>query len=172
MEFRDNHFELFRDSPDTPAADRECKRIALAAIEACRNNDWKGLHNLAVEFYGLYERFPDTGVFDTESRTNMASIVYNACSPDIGNIVYDWFRWWPMENELSENLVKIAELGGFPAKHDVIITVEGGCVDVMECPDNIRVIIRDYDIEGYDMEYDDDEMGVDEDGDEYREMIF
>jgi hypothetical protein len=50
----------------------------------------------------------------------------------------------------------------------IIITIQGGCVQDVEKPDDIEVIIKDYDIQ--------DEEGPnikqDDDGDFYQEIVF
>jgi len=50
----------------------------------------------------------------------------------------------------------------------VIITINGGCADIAEKPDDVEVIIRDYDVDGVD----DAVLQTDGDGDRYQEMIF
>jgi hypothetical protein len=50
----------------------------------------------------------------------------------------------------------------------VIVTVEGGVVQHVECPQGIQVVIRDYDAEGCDA----DLLSVDEDGNEYVEAVW
>ena len=54
-------------------------------------------------------------------------------------------------------------------KRVVIISVDGGVVDVEEKPDDVEVIIKDYDIEG--IEEDDDRLMEDEEG-EYINRVF
>ncbi len=50
----------------------------------------------------------------------------------------------------------------------VIVTVEGGVVQHVECPDGVKVVVRDYDAEGSDA----DLLSVDEDGNEYVEAVW
>jgi hypothetical protein len=45
----------------------------------------------------------------------------------------------------------------------VVVTVEGGVVQHVECPEGVKVVVRDYDCEGCDS----DLVSVDEDGNEY-----
>ena len=52
-------------------------------------------------------------------------------------------------------------------KSDVVLAVNGGVVSDVQIPRGIRVIIRDYDVEGCDAVLD-----KDEDGAEYREITF
>jgi hypothetical protein len=49
----------------------------------------------------------------------------------------------------------------------VVVTVEGGVVLHVECPAGVKVIVRDYDAEGVDM----DLLSVDDDGSEYVEAV-
>lgn len=50
----------------------------------------------------------------------------------------------------------------------VTITVEGGVVQDVEVPPGVRVIVKDYDVEGMD----EDRMTKDEDGNEYVESVY
>ena len=50
----------------------------------------------------------------------------------------------------------------------VVVTVEGGVVQHVECPDGVKVIVRDYDCEGADA----DLVDVDEDGNEFAESVW
>ena len=50
----------------------------------------------------------------------------------------------------------------------VVVTVEGGVVQHVECPDGVKVVVRDYDTEGCDT----DLVSVDEDGNEYVEAVW
>jgi len=52
----------------------------------------------------------------------------------------------------------------------VVITVSGGCAQVIQKPENIVVEIRDYDVEGSDVE-DNPNVKQDDDGELYQEMI-
>jgi len=51
---------------------------------------------------------------------------------------------------------------------NVIITISGGCAEIMEKPDFVAVIIRDYDVDGVDIAV----LQKDEVGNEYQELIF
>lgn len=53
----------------------------------------------------------------------------------------------------------------------VVITVRGGAADVVEQPDDVEVVIMDYDIEGSDFESS-PSCKIDEAGDYYQEIIF
>lgn len=50
---------------------------------------------------------------------------------------------------------------------EVIVTIEGGVVSDVEVPSGVRVIVRDYDV----MEFDDN-VQIDEAGEEYYETIW
>ena len=50
----------------------------------------------------------------------------------------------------------------------VVLTVEGGVVQNVECPEGVRVVVRDYDCEGSDP----DLVLVDEDGNEFVEAVW
>lgn len=50
----------------------------------------------------------------------------------------------------------------------VIVTVEGGVVQHVECPAGVKVFVRDYDCEGSDA----DRLSVDENGNEYIEAVW
>lgn len=50
----------------------------------------------------------------------------------------------------------------------VVVTVEGGVVQHVECPKGVQVIVRDYDAEGCDS----DLVSVDEDGNGYVQAIW
>lgn len=50
----------------------------------------------------------------------------------------------------------------------VIVTVEGGVVQHVECPEGVKVVIRDYDCEGCDA----DLVSEDEDGNEYVKSVW
>ncbi len=50
----------------------------------------------------------------------------------------------------------------------VKVTVEGGCVQHVEVPEGVTVIVRDYDAEGCDP----DLIEQDEDGNDYIESIW
>ena len=52
----------------------------------------------------------------------------------------------------------------------VLIVISAGCAEVVELPDGVRVVIRDYDIEGN--EWEGDDLETDEDGNEYQELVF
>lgn len=49
----------------------------------------------------------------------------------------------------------------------VIIQVSGGCADVVSKPDDVEVIVRDYDHDGFC-----ETMKKDDNGDQYREIRF
>jgi hypothetical protein len=67
---------------------------------------------------------------------------------------------------------KIRHYGDPPAGpgKDVVISVHGGCADLVSRPDGFtgRVLMRDYDVE--DCSLPESELGVDQDGDRYREV--
>jgi hypothetical protein len=50
----------------------------------------------------------------------------------------------------------------------VIVTVEGGVVQHVECPEGVKVVVRDYDCEGSDA----DRLSVDEHGNEFVEAVW
>lgn len=50
----------------------------------------------------------------------------------------------------------------------VTVTVEGGVVQHVEVPQGVRVVVKDYDVEGCD----DADFDEDENGDEYVESIW
>jgi hypothetical protein len=50
----------------------------------------------------------------------------------------------------------------------VVVTVEGGVVQNVECPEGVRVVVRDYDTEGTDA----DHLSRDEDGNECVEAVW
>jgi hypothetical protein len=50
----------------------------------------------------------------------------------------------------------------------VHITVEGGVVQNVVCPEGVKVIVRDYDAEGVEAE----QLKQDDDGDDYIETIW
>ena len=52
----------------------------------------------------------------------------------------------------------------------VEITIAGGAVQNVECPPGIKVVIKDYDVEGSD--WDGFDIRTDEDGDSYQYMEF
>jgi len=53
-------------------------------------------------------------------------------------------------------------------KKIVAITVEGGVVQDVDCPDGVRAIVKDYDTEGCD----EADLSTDDNGDEYLEAIW
>ncbi len=50
----------------------------------------------------------------------------------------------------------------------VVVTVEGGVVQYVECPEGVRVVVRDYDTEGVEA----DLLSRDEDGNECVEAVW
>ena len=48
----------------------------------------------------------------------------------------------------------------------VRITVEGGVIQDVDCPRGVRVVVRDYDVDG------EDNVHQDENGDEYIEGVW
>jgi hypothetical protein len=50
----------------------------------------------------------------------------------------------------------------------VIVTVEGGVVQHVECPEGVKVVVRDHDCEGADA----DLVSVDEVGNEFVESVW
>ncbi len=50
----------------------------------------------------------------------------------------------------------------------VVVTVEGGVVQHVECAEGVRVVVRDYDTEGVE----DDLLSRDEDGNECVEAVW
>ena len=55
----------------------------------------------------------------------------------------------------------------------VTITIEGGGITHVEHPDNIKVVVMDYDCpDDWCADEDDPEIKVDDDGDRYQEMVF
>lgn len=50
----------------------------------------------------------------------------------------------------------------------IILAVNGGFVSPVKIPKNVKIIVRDYDCEGVDIDF----LKCDEDGDDYREIIF
>ncbi len=50
----------------------------------------------------------------------------------------------------------------------VVVTVEGGVVQHVECPAGVKVVVRDYDAEGVDA----DLLSADDDGNEYVESVW
>ena len=51
---------------------------------------------------------------------------------------------------------------------DVIVEIRGGCATVDQRPEGVRVVVRDYDVEGVD----EDRLTVDSDGDECVEEVY
>lgn len=49
----------------------------------------------------------------------------------------------------------------------VTITVEGGVVQHVECPDGVRAVVKDYDIDGTETN-----LAKDENGDKYVEGVW
>jgi hypothetical protein len=52
-------------------------------------------------------------------------------------------------------------------KPTVTITVEGGVVQNVDCPDGVRAIVKDYDIDGTETD-----LSTDDNGDRYVEGIW
>jgi hypothetical protein len=50
----------------------------------------------------------------------------------------------------------------------VVVTIEGGVAQHVECPDGVKVVVRDYGCEGTDA----DLLSVDEGGDEFVESVW
>jgi len=50
----------------------------------------------------------------------------------------------------------------------VEITVEGGVIQDVQCPEGVRVVVKDYDVEGTP----EDELHEDEDGYQFMESIW
>ena len=53
---------------------------------------------------------------------------------------------------------------------DIIMTVQGGCVDVEKLPKGVNLILKDYDIESY--RENDERLKEDETGSQYIERVF
>jgi hypothetical protein len=53
-------------------------------------------------------------------------------------------------------------------QEEVVIVVRGGVAEVLKMSDNIRVLIKDYDVEGVE----EDRLVRDENGDEYMESSY
>ena len=51
----------------------------------------------------------------------------------------------------------------------VVLIVSDGIVEAKEIPKGVKVVVRDYDIEGYDREGEEDHFHKDEGGSEYFE---
>ncbi len=49
----------------------------------------------------------------------------------------------------------------------VCITVAGGCVQHVECPQGVQVVVRDYDVDRQD-----EGLQLDENGDRYLESVW
>ena len=52
-------------------------------------------------------------------------------------------------------------------KKIVHVTVEGGVIQDVECPSGIQVLIRDYDVDGSEMD-----LAEDDSGDEFTESVW
>jgi hypothetical protein len=52
-------------------------------------------------------------------------------------------------------------------KKIVQITVEGGVIQDVECPSGVQVLVRDYDVDGTEID-----LAEDETGDEYIESVW
>jgi len=50
----------------------------------------------------------------------------------------------------------------------VVVTVEGGVVQHIECPDGVRAVVKDYDTDGCD----ETDLSKDENGDQFVESIW
>jgi hypothetical protein len=48
----------------------------------------------------------------------------------------------------------------------IILSVNSGCIDVVQKPRDVELEVRDYDVEGYD----EDQLEKDESGDEFRRI--
>ena len=53
-------------------------------------------------------------------------------------------------------------------KKIVTITVEGGVVQHVDCPQGVQVVIKDYDVEGCD----ESDLHKDDNGDQYLESVW
>jgi hypothetical protein len=68
------------------------------------------------------------------------------------------------ENDTSQTNVRGAKAMG----KIVRVTVEGGVIQHVECPEGVQVIVKDYDTDGVDEE----SLQHDENGDSYIESIW
>ena len=54
----------------------------------------------------------------------------------------------------------------------VEITMEGGVIQNVTLPQNVQLIVKDYDVEGYDDPFDHEQLKEDEDGNKYIESVY
>lgn len=90
---------------------------------------------------------------------------------DLSIEVPDWTGWFDADftNDEIEALRSAIAATVCPPPHDIIIDLDGGLVqDVHALPPGVRVVVRDYDIEGAD----DDELHTDDSGAKHYQSVY
>ena len=91
---------------------------------------------------------------------------------DLPIAVQNWQRWFDEEDWTNDELEALRHAVTrkiVPPPHNIIVDLDGGLVqDVHALPPGVRVVVRDYDIEGAD----DDELHTDDSGAKYYQSVY